>query len=152
MPTAYGAGDFSGTAYMRGGIRGMAQFWYENGVLTTGVRSYEYYSGLGFSGQVSRIATGVYKITYVCEDSEEASALKNSRIFGYYVRTTKTITGSDGKSYTIPAAWGTIISTGSGIVTDNTNLTITYVFVCKDNNSDNLEEDPAYAGYIYLIG
>jgi hypothetical protein len=152
MPIPGTGGAYAYTAYMRGGIRGMAQFWHENGVLTTGVRSHEPDGGLGFSGEISRIATGVYKITYVCEDSEEVIALAYARIFGYYVRTTKTITGSDGNAYTIPAEWGTIISTGSGIVSDNTNLTITYVFVCKDNNSDSLEEDPAFVGYIYLIG
>jgi hypothetical protein len=123
----------------------MLLFWQESG--GTYPESYsENLSGLG------RIGTGIFSVQFKCADSQEVEAMRRARIFGYYVRN-DTAVGNDFPNMYTPAQWGMIVqdspTRSTRVLSDG--LTVQYFFACKDNNSDNLNEDPLWHGTLFLI-
>jgi len=142
-----------------GGIRAIFQFWKDSsgfGGYATMAVDYDDNANINTIAEIKQTTTtGVFQIEYTCRSSDEVEIMKRARIFGYYSLNSKASgvsgTSYDGSAIQIPNQWGMIIQDSPGRSAQVNGMKVTLTFACKDNNSDTLEENPAWYGTAFLL-
>jgi hypothetical protein len=105
-------------------IRGYAAFYYYNNTVYL-----QYLTGVASGLSITRLAQGIYRINGLTSYGLKA--------FGWYVCSDK-----NAASLVVPKQWGVIIGVNAS----------DFIFICKDNNSDDLDEDAKIAAHVFIIG